>query len=186
MRQTSRRGMELAINTLVVLILGVVIVAGGIALMYSIYNKASVMPDRITKEQESELFQILLDSKQRIVVLNNVQTVTRGGNAYFPVAIENQVEAPQATFIPKNPVNTAAAPTTECITDAAHHLDTCPSLTLLAITFTMNRYDMHSFPVVVTVPNKAAAGQYVFNVDVMNMTATGNLYARAKVTVNVE
>jgi hypothetical protein len=187
----NRRGMELAVNTLVVLILGVIIVGGGIALMYNIYEQAQVTIDHISQQQQDQLFQILLGTKQPIAVLDNVQTVARGDKAIFPVAVQNQIDAPSATFLAKNPVNAAVAPAatnTDCTQSTATHRDTCPSISLLEVKITVKRYDMFSFPVVVTVPKKAVAGQYIFNLNVMNVTSVGTLnpYTRTILSVTVE
>ena len=185
MRRIDRRGMELAVNTLVVMILGVIIVGGGIALMYSIFNKARVLPGEVDKTLEQELFNILLGSKDRIAVLNNAQTVARGDTATFAVAIQNQVDNGTTTFTPVKAANASVAPNPLCTSQTANNLASCPLMDLLTDSFTLNRSDHKAFYVNVAVPRGAMAGEYVYNVDVLNATGS-NLYAREKVYVTVE
>jgi len=191
MARQNRRGMELAVNTLVVLILGVIIVGGGIALMYSIYNKAKTLPGEVDKQTQQQLFSILLGSKERIAALDNVQTVARGETATFPVAVQNQLEGKEATFLPVRAQQAAVVPPGVDATCRISPPDTakCPAMDVIAEPFTIKRYGSKAFYVIVTAPKGAAAGEYVYNVDVMNATADGqpiNLYARTKVHVDVE
>jgi hypothetical protein len=178
--------MELAVNTLVVLILGVLIVGGGIALMYSIYNKARVLPSEVDKQTQQQLFNILLTSKERIAALDNVQTVARGETATFPVAVQNQLEGQDATFLPVWVQQAAVVPQGVDVTCQTSPPDTakCPAMGVIAEPFTLKRYDSKAFYVTVAVPKGAASGQYIFNVDVLN--STNGLYARTQVSVYVE
>jgi len=177
-----RRGMELAVNTLVVLILGIVIVGGGLALINSIYHKAVKLPDQVSQQTQEQLFSMLLNGDQRIAVLNNVQKVKRGKTATFPIAIQNDLEGTEATFKVKD-MTKIGGPDCTVGTD-------CPTGIYLKNEMTIKRYNHKAFYVGVQVPKSAKSGEYVFMVNVNTIPDSGgsppSLYARTKVNVIVE
>gem|GEM_PF-1751962 len=186
----NRRGMELAVNTLVVIILGIIIVGGGIALISTIYTKAVQLPTNMDKQTEQQLFSILLSSKQRIAVLENVQSASRKDMVTFPVAIQNQLEGVDATFKPVAAANASVAPDPLCMTSSPDPKK-CPRMELLNASFTLKRYENKPFYVGIYIPASAKAGEYVYRVEVYNTTANGEIvgstppYASAKLHVNV-
>ncbi len=172
----QRRGMELAVNTLVVIILGIIIVGGGLALINNIYHKAVKLPDQVSQQTQEQLFSMLINGDQRIAVLNNVKKAKRGKTATFPIAIQNDLEGTEATFRVKS-MEQIAGP--QCTND-------CPTGIFLTNEMTIKRYDHKAFYVGVEVPKSAKSGEYVFLVNVETVGSPSSPYARTKVNVIVE
>jgi hypothetical protein len=185
----KRRGMELAINTIVVLVIGVAILGLGLTLVWGIFREASKLPDEVSSAQQEQLFKVLIGSKDKIAVLNNVQSASLKETAIYPVAIRNQLPAPTSDFQILIATPSVVPSGVVCITDindAAY--PNCPVMKALTTTFTVNRYDSYSFYVGLYVPKGTKSGQYVFNVKVQNKTVSGTWddYALTKIQVKVE
>lgn len=199
MRQ-DRRGMELAVNTLVVLILGIIILVSGIAFMYNLFDTVKGLPDEVDKSTQQKLFNILLTSKKRIAALYNVQTVGWKDSAIYPVAVQNQLEGQEATFrvqevkMTVEPADSATSSEHQCVdnwnANPAQNPETCPRAEYLDDEFTLSRYDSEAFYVMVYVPSGAVPGEYTFNVDVdhtaIDGTSNSGNYANTKLHVNVK
>jgi hypothetical protein len=178
----NRRGMEIAINTLVVLILGLVIMGGGIALVYNIYNKASALPGEVDQITKDQLFDILLGSKQKIAVLNNVLPAERRGSVTFAVAFQNQADAVDETY----KVNVPQAPIVSPVSCGSPFDNTkCPYAFAGEGPYILKRYESKAFKVIVNVPASVEAGEYIFEINVTNYS-NSFLYARTKVHVVVQ
>ncbi len=177
---SDRRGMELAVNTLVVLILGMILVGGGIALVYSIYNAGVKLPEEVGKRTQGQLFDMLLNSDQRIAVLDQTQDIVRGGTATFAVAIQNELEGQESRFRVDGIEQLSPAPAS-CGTS-------CPKAVTLDTIYTIPRYDNKAFYVGVHVPKGTPSGEYVFMIKVDSVPDSGpeELYARSKVNIAVE
>lgn len=182
---THRKGMELAVNTLVMIILGIIIMGGGISLVYKIFDKAITIPGEVDRQTEETLFNMLLGSKQRIAVLDNVKTVARKDDAVFAVAIQNQVDGTEATFTVEKPLLTLVPTGAEGCQDTTidNAPSDCPVADALSEPFTVKRYESSPFYVVARVPRGAESGEYGF---VINVLQDGDVYARTKINVVVE
>jgi hypothetical protein len=200
----QKRGMELAVNTLVVLILGIVILVSGLAFMYSLFDDVKDLPAEVDRQTEEQLFNILLSSKKHIAALYNVQTVKWKESATFPIAIQNQLIGTKATFEVAD-----IALTGEPGKGADHedfcllangdinptNADSCPRAAFLSDPFTLQRYDSHAFYALVDVPSGAPTGEYTFTITVASTAcdsdaeiddACPNPYAKTKIHVNVK
>ncbi len=159
----NRRGMEIAINTLVVLILGIVIITGGILLLRNIYVKAIELPEQVSQQTEDALFNMLLSSKQRIAVLHNVQDIQRKKSALYPIAFQNQLEGAVSCFrivTTDNPEIVVEPSASACIGGGTP--DTCPKADVLADEWMLDRYESNAIYAGVAVPKAAQRGEYVF------------------------
>ncbi len=171
----GRRGMELAVNTLVVLILGLIIVGSGIALIYGIFDKAKAMPEQVSHALESQLFDILLSSNDRVATLQNVKAGARKEMLIFPVAVSNQLEGVQATFKAVKAIKAQTAPTgSNC--DSSSPPPSCPTMELIDEPFTLKRYDRKAFPVGIQIPKDAVAGQYTYRLNITNITGSSSSF----------
>ena len=176
--------MQLAVNTIVVLILGIIIVGGGIALFNKIFQEAVVLPDKMGQQMQEQLKAILLNSNQKIAVLGDLKTVQRKQTATFPAAFQNELEAPQADFRIKDPELVVDPTGGAC--QVATPPDSCPEPRVLPGPYTVKRYDNWPFFVGVAIPKNAARGQYVYQVTIEGDDGSGYVdYARTKVNVVV-
>ncbi len=169
-----RQGMELAVNTLVVLILGLVLLGGGLALVYSIYDKAIDLPEEVAQRTEQQLFSMLLAGDQRIALLDDVQEAGRGDRATYAVAIQKELEGPEAEC--------RVAEIALVTPDPASCTPSCPEGFFLDTPYSVPRYENEAFYVGIDVPEDAPRGEYVFMLRIDHRPPAGSpeLYARAK------
>lgn len=185
----QRKGMQLAVNTLVVLILGIVILGMGMALVYTIYDKSVAMAEEVPAQTEKRLFSVLLSSKQRIAVLNNVRDVERGDAVLFPVAIQNEIEQESEQFLIEMGDTVTATTKQGDSIDCADPSVTCPEPIVLPGPYEVERFKSKAFNVFVDVPKPTLPGEYTYRVKVYQgdtaLSDDFNLYARTTVSVNI-
>ncbi len=173
--------MELAVNTLVVIILGIIIVGGGLTLVYKIFDASKDLPNEVSQQTEQQLFNVLLSSNRRIAVLDNQQTIERKDSAVFAIAFRNELNATTTTFTVD--LGDGGAPTVKpsgMISDCS--TTNCPFASTVEMTYSLQRYESKAFLVLVEVPRGAESGQYAFTVEVKK---GDELYDRVKLYVNV-
>lgn len=187
-----KRGIELSINMLVTIILGVIILSSGIYLTQRITSEAQAMGEDVPRQLEDRLFNVLLGPNDRIAVLENVRDGEQGDEVIFPIGLQNLYEYEQTEFQPTLQTRPVVAPTgfPNCV--AANHPD-CPKLRLLDTTYQLNRFEKVSFLAVVDIPDGAPGGEYTFDVTVHSVRYNDGAgwqvhsgqYAKTKVHVNV-
>jgi hypothetical protein len=91
MVRQSRAGFELSINTLVVIILGIAIIAGGIVLISRLTSSSEQVADDLTAEQRGEL-QNLMREGQLVAFYPAVQTVRTGESVTFALGVKNNLD----------------------------------------------------------------------------------------------
>ncbi|MBR9693332.1 hypothetical protein GOV07_05410 [Candidatus Woesearchaeota archaeon] len=177
----NKRGMELAVNTLVVLILGIVLLGSALTLVYKVYDKAIVLPDEMNQQTEQQLFDMLLSSKQKVAVLENVKNAQRKTMAVYAVAFQNHLDGADHTFTVEVALN---APPDEVDCGSPVNYALCPEPNFLDVDYTLKRYDSKAVYVGLDVPKEAKSGEYIYSVNIMD--DGGNLYGRTKIHVNVK
>lgn len=193
----------MAINTLVVLIIGIVILVSGIAFMYSLFDDVKNLPSEVDAQTEQQLFNILLSSKKRIAALYNVQTTGWKDEAVFPIAVQNQLSGESASFSIKSVTMTGEpSDTPTCLEEngalMTPYPENCPTAEYIGETFLIKRYESHAFYAMIVVPKGTPSGEYTFTVivktedcadEVQSPPSSGqcpNPYAKTKIHVNVK
>lgn len=163
--------MQLAINTLVVIILGLVIMGGGIALVYNIVDTVDDVPTQVNDQIRRELEARLIGS-EKIAVLENVRAIDRGDSTVYYVGVQNILNVANETFVVQPPelLQPESCPST------------CPEVETLQAPFTLDRFESQTFIVLATVENSVAPGEYQYNIDVHNST---DMYARIILNLKV-
>jgi uncharacterized membrane protein len=92
----SRKGFELAASTIVVMILGIMIVAGGILLVAKLSSSGTHVADQITKEQQDALRKMLSDG-QLVATYPSSQTIAAGKTQTYALTITNRLDG-ERTF----------------------------------------------------------------------------------------
>ncbi len=89
---SSRSGMELAINTLVVMILGVIIVGGGIYFLQVILTGTQDLPNSLTAGQRNEINR-QISNGQLVAVAPMMQSTPNAKLVTFGIVIDNRLNA---------------------------------------------------------------------------------------------
>ncbi len=192
----KRGGIQLSINMLVTIIIGVIIVSMGTWLTMKLTTQATDMAADVPRQMQDRLFKVLLGPNDKIAVIENVRTTVDGKDVTFPVGLQNLLEHDETEFKPMLHSRPVVAPppgpgTPDCV---RINNPVCPSLRLLDTKYTLRRFDKVAFLALVNVPRGAPAGEYTFDVEVdtTRYKEGGNWvgflgpYAKAKVHVNVE
>jgi len=175
---TSKKAVELSVNMLVVIILGIVLFGTGITIFYNTYNKVADFNDQVDTQTQNRL-NALLDDGSPIVVLKNTQDASRGDAVTFTIAINNNLGSTkgfkvQASYAgttadygagndPFNPSSAIGGASCDSPPES------CGNAWILGRerTFTLENNEREMFPLRITIPKKDInRGQYIFNVDV--------------------
>ena len=90
----SRRGVELAINTVVVLILGVIIVGGGVAMVSVILHEGETIAKEVSQAQMRQL-DTLYGQGYLVAVTPKRVDVRAGDTAVFALGAQNILKTPE-------------------------------------------------------------------------------------------
>lgn len=90
--------MELAINTVVVLILGTILISMGVIITVRLVDQTNDINDEVDKEYQDELKRLHFADGKRVAVLDPHKTVTPGKSAFFTLGFVNK-EDEQKQFL---------------------------------------------------------------------------------------
>ncbi|MAG73843.1 hypothetical protein CL620_05990 [archaeon] len=86
----SKKGaIGLSVNTLVIIIIGMVMLVGGIALLYKFIGGSEDIKDSLDQRTASELERLLVDQGKQVALPLNRKTVTRGETVVFGIGTLN-------------------------------------------------------------------------------------------------
>lgn len=86
--QKNRKGIELSMNFLVVVILSIVILSMGIVFVTRLFSEAAKIPDSLNQKTEAEIAR-LLTSGERTAIYPSEMTIPRGKDEVFGLGILN-------------------------------------------------------------------------------------------------
>jgi hypothetical protein len=155
----NKTGMELSINMIVVIILGLVMLGAGIAIFNNGFGSAVELRDEMSQQQQLQLNR-LLDDGSSIVIPFTVKEAKRGEHADFDIGISNELNAGTIDFYiyvsldDSNPTGSRAL-----FSDKVLYVNNGDAISL-------GNNDRHYEPVRIIVDRKVPKGQYIFNVDI--------------------
>ena len=187
----SKKGFELSINMIVVLILGLVILGVGTSIFFSAYNKVVDLRDDVSQENEARI-NSLLDDGSIIVIPFSSKDGKRGDPVDFDMGINNELGDTYEFSVLVTYAGTSADPDgtlfepVASIQDLRNYLqsgyvpicstdpDMCGTSWVMKFDSLYVKKDMtilnnerEFIPIRIVIPKKGVAkGQYVFNVDV--------------------
>lgn len=183
----NRKGVELAVNTLVTIILGTVVVVGGILLVRQITAKTEDTVSSVPNLIKEQMLNSLLNAKQNIVIYKNVLKVDAGESAVFYGAFRNNLEHPSAKFRFFNP-RISVVPTPShaqaCLTNPGAPM--CPRASMFGDVVDLPRFETSTFLIVVNVPKTAPSGEYSFEVRLQQVEPNNKLYEVTKIHIDVQ
>jgi hypothetical protein len=91
MARIGRRGFEIAIGTLVVMILGILVVGGGTLLVYKVVQGGKDVVGKLP--QQCEYLRKTMPEGQLVTACPADQTVTGGESVTYGIAVENKLTA---------------------------------------------------------------------------------------------
>ena len=162
----QRKGaIGLSINTLVVIIISLVVLGGGITLMYQFIGGATDIKTQLDSRTDAELERLLVDQGKLVALPLHVSTVERGESHVFGIGILNIGEVGDKFFVKVDPVKVINEQE-EDITNA-DILNSAYSWLLFDDSEITIKEGQHYKEVIsVDVPADAVVGQYIFNAKV--------------------
>ncbi len=170
----------LSVETLVVVIISLVVLAGGVTLLYKFIGGAEDTKALLDEKTNAELERLLVDEGKEVALPKNVATVERGKTHVFGIGILNvgtensfKIEVEPSTAVDKS--ENEFEPGEEVIQWLKYDPE--------PIKLEEGEHD--KILIHVTVPKDALVGQYIFNVKVLDSEPKqyGNTQ---KFTVNVK
>ena len=160
----KKAAVELSINVLVVIIISLVILAGGITLLYKFIGGAEEQQQVLDQRTKQELERLLVDRGKKVALAFNMATLTRGESHLFGLGLLNVGE--QADF---NLVVELSQALDETGTEMAVEEDLVDRWMLYDTdSLTLESNQQVQELISVGVPKDALNGQYLFNVRVLS------------------
>ncbi len=164
-------------NMLVVIILSLVILAGGVAFLYKLIAGAEQIKTDLDSRTQAELERLLVEQGQQVALPFRQATINRGEHHVFGLGIFNIGEGQE--FHIKVTLSSAVNEQNEEIGVTAEEVQDW--LLYDAKQFTMAENEHHSKGILINVPKTAASGQYIFGVEVL--TEDEGKYGNAQLIV---
>jgi len=163
----NKRGIELSVNFLVVIIVAIVMFIMGITLFYTVFNKANDYEKQISDQMRRRIESLL--SQGKIIAIPDTQKeIERGDTNSFAIGVSNELkinsefflEVRNDSFIDENDV------------EGHFFLD---GWNLQYNEFGLIQKDNYKANLIlISVPKNVAKGTYIFNVYVCNNTVNTN------------
>ncbi len=99
MKRINKKGMELSINFIVILILSIVVFGFGIKILSGIFRNATEMGSMTQEEINRHLTDIMCDSSERICVAPTRIELRPYGSGYFTIGILNTYDYETTFYI---------------------------------------------------------------------------------------
>lgn len=155
---SNKRGIQLSISFIVIIILSIVVFSFGIYFLHSIFTEAQEMKQNIDQRTEAEI-ERLLDDGSRVAIPHYRKTIARGHGDVFGLGILNVVGEEEKFDI-----------TVECekLIKPDKIEDVCGDVEAIMISnqITLQNNERRTIKILINVPRDAESGTYIFNVGV--------------------
>lgn len=85
----NKKGIELAANTIIVIIIGVVLFGLGLKLAYDAFFEANAITKQTQQDIDKRIQEISCTAEERVCIGSNSQKINRNEAAYFTIVIYN-------------------------------------------------------------------------------------------------
>ena len=179
MMKSKNGAIELSVNLLVVIIISLVVLAGGIVLLYKFIGGAESIQTTLDARTEEELQQLLVQQGKRVVLPFHEATIPRGEQHVFGLGIMN-IGVTENFLIMVNPAKYLPIQG-----EPQENPDIRSWILFNEESFSLGEQQQHAEGISISVPSGAVSGTYLFDVEVkkQNGERYGNIQ---KIIVVVE
>jgi hypothetical protein len=171
----------LSVETLVVIIISLVVLAGGVTLIYQFIHNAEDIKDQLDEKTNAELERLLVDEGKEVALPKNVATIERGETHVFGIGILNV--GTEDSFAINVDLSIAVDKVGSDLGVTSDDIKNWLLYNSEPIKLSEGEHDKIS--ILVNVPKEAMIGQYIFNVKVTD--SAGEQYGNTqKFTVIVK
>ena len=161
----KRAAIELSINTLVVIIISLVVLASGITLLYKFIGGAEDIKSQLDEKTQQELERLLTDQGKQVALPLHTATLYPGQDHVFGIGFRNVDKVPHEF---KLSVSLSKYVTTEGTIEASVTSDAVQSWLLYdSGPFSLAPDEHHQEGIYTTLPDEARKGEYIFNAQVL-------------------
>jgi len=163
----SKKGFELSVNMIVVMVLGITILGIGISIFYNAFNKTIEMRENVDSQNQRQL-EALLDDGSPVVLPFSSKEGERGSYVDFNVGINNELLDEFDFKVNVEYSYSTANPDLAVIFENERDCDSQCGPLYNENPFTLQHNEHKYFPIRIIIPKKGVpSGQYFFNVDVV-------------------
>src|SRR3989338_2900893 len=88
----NKRGIELTVNFIVMLILGIAMLSGAIILTTKLFGKAKKYQDQVDSNTQAEIKKLITSSNDQVIIYPARKTMARKDTASFGVGVQNTLK----------------------------------------------------------------------------------------------
>lgn len=184
----NKRGIELSVNFLVIIIISLVIFGFGIYFISRLSSSATELGDLTLGELDKRIGDLICEGSARVCIGIERQIIKRAKLGVFGLKILNLDDAQQfeVTVLPSNPIGYDSSNQPIQKTGSFRGLLIIPSLyTSPGRAVQIDKNEQETIGIGVQVPEDAPPGTYIFNIDIKD--GAGSAYSKTqKIYVDVQ
>ena len=163
-----KAAIELSINMLVMIIISIVILAAGIVLLYKFIGGAEDIKAQLDTRTDNELEQLLVDQGKQVALPLHTATLTRGSNHVFGIGILN-IAVDNDKFLLHVELAKVVDEQGTDVTNTVNKNEIKTWLLYDSDILTVKENEHRKESILVSIPNTALKGQYIFNAKFMTL-----------------
>ncbi|MBI4151471.1 hypothetical protein HY496_00745 [Candidatus Woesearchaeota archaeon] len=167
MMETKKGAIELSANMLVVIIISLVVLAGGITILFQFVSDAEKFEEDLDVRTEAEIQRLLSQEGRQVALPVSKATISRGEHRLFGLGILNTITNPDGnkeTFVVL--VNPATYLPPQSDPEAAGDPEFGSWVLYNPEPVSLGEQESTSVEILIDVPRTAASGTYLFDVTV--------------------
>ena len=157
----TRGSIGLSVETLVIIIISLVILAGGITLIYQFISGAEEIKGQLDQKTQDELERLLVSQGKKVALPLHVATIGRGDSHVFGLGILNTLDVTKHFYI-QIAINKVVDEAEQDITNQVDLQQIQSWVFYDSGALSINSNDNHKEALLVQVPTSAVKGQYIF------------------------
>lgn len=182
-----KKGVELSINFLVIMIISLTVFGFGIYFISRLSSQANELADMTLGELDQRIGELICEGSARVCIGIERQAIRKEKLGVFGLKILNLDDAQQfeVTVKPSNPIGFDSNNKPILVTGTFDGLDITPPVYTTARAVSIDKNEEETVGIGIHVPKEAIPGTYIFNVDIKD--GSGNVYSKTqKIYVDVQ
>lgn len=183
----NKKGIELSINFIVMLVLAIAVFAGGLVFASKFFSKAGDIQGALSSQTQTQI-EALLDDGSPTVLPIHTKSIPRNTYDTFGLGIMNIKDGPEENFtysisftkfVSKTDTSVICNNPNSCLTARIPDADypqnwITPNTALAPVEITLKRNEKKSVMILVQVPQGMPSGSYLYKIEVKD--SANNLY----------
>lgn len=177
----SKKGFELSINFIVVLILTLVTFGGGLMLARNMFSGADDIRTKLSQQQEKQIEQMMMNNDERVVLPVNKKSIKAGSHTVVGIGVNNMLRTSDSGDASVNNFRINVTISAVQIKDSNCDLSNwnCGAhpktyVNMLTTDYSIKKNDYRVIEIPVLIPSTAMRGVYVYNVNVSYKDSSEN------------